>query len=100
MKKPRPAVSIVGIGDDGCSGLTSRAFNAVARAQGRLAFLTDLHIAGALHGVALRSPHGHARLVALDLTRWPRFDRSASSVLLPSDHHCRGKSCESRCINA
>jgi precorrin-6Y C5,15-methyltransferase (decarboxylating) len=43
----RPAVTLVGIGDDGCAGLTSRAFGAVSRAQvlvgGRrhLAFFPD-----------------------------------------------------------
>ncbi len=33
MKKPQAAVAIVGIGDDGCGGLSSLAFNAVARSQ-------------------------------------------------------------------
>jgi CO/xanthine dehydrogenase Mo-binding subunit len=42
--------------------------DALAKAQGRLAYVTDLQIPGALHGVALRSPHGHARLLALDTT--------------------------------
>lgn len=31
--RPRAAVTVVGIGDDGCGGLCARAFNAVARAQ-------------------------------------------------------------------
>lgn len=29
----RPAISLVGVGDDGCAGLPSRAINAIARAQ-------------------------------------------------------------------
>lgn len=32
-RRGRPAVTVVGIGDDGCAGLSSRAYNAVARAQ-------------------------------------------------------------------
>ena len=32
-RKPRPAVSVIGIGDDGCASLPARAFNALNRAQ-------------------------------------------------------------------
>ncbi len=43
--------------------------DALEKACGRVAFATDLQVAHALFGVALRSPHGHARLLALDLAQ-------------------------------
>ena len=34
--------------------------------RGRGSFVDDVHPAGALHGAVLRSPHAHARIVAID----------------------------------
>ena len=37
------------------------------KVQGRFAFSSDLHADGMLWGRTLRSPHPHARIVALDV---------------------------------
>ncbi|WP_040494264.1 molybdopterin cofactor-binding domain-containing protein [Ilumatobacter nonamiensis] len=40
----------------------------VAKVQGTYAFSSDLHADGCLFGATLRSPHPHARIVAIDLS--------------------------------
>ena len=42
---------------------------AVPRVTGRLPFALDVAVPGMLHGAILRSPHAHARIVALDASR-------------------------------
>ena len=50
-------------------GFTGRALRRVEDARfltGRGRYVADVAMAGALHGVVLRSPHAHARILALD----------------------------------
>ena len=42
------------------------------RAAGRVRFIADLHPAGMLHGVMLRSPHAHARVARIDTRKAER----------------------------
>src|SRR5438477_11072715 len=37
--------------------------------RGLACFVDDVRLAGVLHGACLRSPHAHARIVAIDATR-------------------------------
>ncbi|MDP7618803.1 MAG: xanthine dehydrogenase family protein molybdopterin-binding subunit [Dehalococcoidia bacterium] len=43
--------------------------DAVERVQGRAAFAADVHKLGALYGKVLRSPHAHARILKIDVSR-------------------------------
>ncbi len=47
-------------------GTRSTRVDAVDKVTGRAIFGTDVHLSGMLHGRVLRSPHAHARIVAVD----------------------------------
>ena len=49
----------------------------IDKVTGRAAFGADLHLPNMLHGMVLRSPHAHARIKRVDLTR----ARAAEGVL-------------------
>ena len=41
----------------------------VAKVTGDAQFGADFHMPGALHGMVLRSPHAHARIVSIDTSK-------------------------------
>ena len=47
---------------------TSRRADAVPKVTGEFAYSSDLHAAGMLWGHTVRSPHAHARILAIDAT--------------------------------
>jgi len=47
---------------------TSRRADAVPKVTGQFAYSSDLHAAGMLWGHTVRSPHAHARILAIDAT--------------------------------
>jgi CO/xanthine dehydrogenase Mo-binding subunit len=56
---------------------TTRRSDAVPKATGEFAYSSDLHAAGMLWGKTVRSPHPHARIVAIDV---------AEALALPGVH--------------
>ena len=58
-------------GEDGFStiGRPMRKVDGLAKATGRARYTDDIRLPGMLHGKILRSPHPHARIVAIDTSR-------------------------------
>jgi CO/xanthine dehydrogenase Mo-binding subunit len=50
-------------------GLSIPRFDAPEKVTGRTQYVTDLHLAGLLQARLLRSPHAHARIKRIDVTR-------------------------------
>ena len=50
-------------------GHAQRKIDGLAKATGRAKYTDDIVLAGMLHGKILRSPHTHARIVAVDTSR-------------------------------
>ncbi len=50
-------------------GRRMRKVDGFAKASGRARYTDDIQLAGMLHGKILRSPHPHARIVAIDTSR-------------------------------
>jgi CO/xanthine dehydrogenase Mo-binding subunit len=50
-------------------GEVTRRSDAVPKATGEFAYSSDLHAAGMLWGHTVRSPHAHARIAAIDISR-------------------------------
>ena len=50
-------------------GEVTRRADAVPKVEGEFAYSSDLHAAGMLWGHTVRSPHAHARIVAIDTSR-------------------------------
>jgi CO/xanthine dehydrogenase Mo-binding subunit len=50
-------------------GEVTRRSDAVPKATGEFAYSSDLHAVGMLWGHTVRSPHAHARIVAIDVSR-------------------------------
>ena len=60
------------------------------KVTGRARFGADFATAGMLQGAVLRSPHAHARILSIDLTKALRCSRCESN------HHRRGPARPSR----
>lgn len=50
-------------------GKPRRKIDGLAKATGRIAYTDDLVLPGMLHAKTLRSPHAHARIVSIDVSR-------------------------------
>ena len=50
-------------------GETVERIDGIPKVTGEFAYSSDLNVPGMLHGATLRSPHAHARIVAIDIGR-------------------------------
>ena len=58
-------------------GETVERFDGAPKVSGQFAYSSDLNVPGMLHGATLRSPHAHARILSIDISK---------AVALPGVH--------------
>ena len=49
----------------------------VEKVTGRMSYVSDLKLAGMLHAKLLRSPHAHARIRSIDVSKALALDRKS-----------------------
>lgn len=72
----------------GTVGISMPQLDAVGKVSGQTKYCGDIFVPGALHGVVLRSPHAHARIIRIDTSK---AEKLPSVVGVVTAHDTPGK---------